>query len=153
MLRDDFQSAAHRPEFVDGGDLSKDSRRSLKSLHARWQAESCVHRWHGLATVLAMMPVGRALHGTAALHRLLRRCQGIAFQGIPPKRERQQGQKDSSGEMHSKQIRSHEYVSQGGASRREAVRAQHRFFGFKNGPNSIFLTDTLVTPRPRLTHW
>jgi hypothetical protein len=37
---------------------------------------------HGLATILTMMAMGRAMHGFAALHRLLRRRHGVAVECI-----------------------------------------------------------------------
>jgi len=41
-----------------------------------------VHRLHGLAAILSMMPVRRARHRIAALHRLFRRRRDTAVERI-----------------------------------------------------------------------
>jgi len=44
-----------------------------------WLADSSLNRWHGLATILTMMMVGRATHWFAALHRLFGRGHAAAI--------------------------------------------------------------------------
>ena len=49
------------------------SRRNKTFRKGLWLTKSSTRRRHGLAAIHSMMPVRRALHGVATLHRLLRR--------------------------------------------------------------------------------
>jgi len=58
-----------------------------------------VHRLHGLATILSVMPVRRARHGIAALHRLFCR-RGTAVECIRRESDCQHRQKNWLSQTH-----------------------------------------------------
>jgi hypothetical protein len=53
-----------------------------------------VHRLHGLATILSVMPGRRARQRIAALHRLFRRRRGATVEGVPRESDCQHCQQD-----------------------------------------------------------
>jgi hypothetical protein len=52
-----------------------------------------VHRWHGLAAILTMVTMRRAMHCVAALHRLFWRCRGLTVECISRECDREHCQK------------------------------------------------------------
>lgn len=80
---------------------AKDGQRERDAVPRRWLPDSSVQGWHGLAAILAMMPVRRTMHGPAALHGLLGRGERIAIQCVPGESQGQEGEKNSSRERHS----------------------------------------------------
>jgi hypothetical protein len=51
-------------------------------MHGRDLHKRAVRARHGLATILTMMSMGGAMHGLAALHRLLRRRHSVAVECV-----------------------------------------------------------------------
>jgi hypothetical protein len=81
-----WQQCKHKARVgnaVDGGGLHKGS----------------VHRLHGLATILSVMPVRRARHGIATLHRLLR-CCGAAVKCVGRESDCERHEKNWLGQTH-----------------------------------------------------
>ena len=83
MLRYDTRSKIESRGFLRSRRRAKDKERARNALRRRWLPDNSVQRRHGLTAILAMMTVRRTVHGTAALHGLLRYGESFAIQCTP----------------------------------------------------------------------
>jgi len=91
--------------FTKSPHRSNHKGRERNTMNGWGLADRSLNRWHGLATILTMMMVGRAPHRFAALHRLFGRGHAAAIGRIGRDRNDKQSQKNSSSKPHPKQAR------------------------------------------------
>jgi hypothetical protein len=70
-------------------------------MHRRGLHKRSMHRWHGLAAILAVMTVRRALHRIATFHRLFGRRRTTTIDGIRRESNRERRQKNWLSKIHS----------------------------------------------------
>ena len=61
--------------------------REVRTVRCRDLHKGRVHRGHGLAAILAMMPLRGARHRITALHRLFWRGHGVTIERVDPKQD------------------------------------------------------------------
>jgi hypothetical protein len=69
-------------------------------MHGGGLHKRSVHLLHGLATILSVMPMRRALRGIATFHHLFRRRRSTAIECIPRKSDCEHRQKNWLGQTH-----------------------------------------------------
>ena len=75
------------------------------AMHRRGLHKRSVHRWHGLAAILTMVTVRRAMHRLAALHGLFGRSHGRAVKRVDRESDRDQRRKKCPSKTHFNQVR------------------------------------------------
>ena len=70
------------------------------AMYRRGLHKRSVHRWHGLAAILSMVAVRRAMHRLAALHGLLGRSHGRAVERVDCENDRERRRKKCPSKTH-----------------------------------------------------